>query len=169
MAVQTLLQDLALRGPVKRIERIGGRKKIFASWQTWAMFSATFAALTANGTVRPTPRRSIGGITTKRRERIHSRPDLRTTVFGIDIGKNVFHVAALNADGAVIQRAKFSRDTLMAFFEAAPKVLVGMEASPGLQWLARRLAAMGHDARIIPARFVRPYVKSNKTDTVDGE
>lgn len=99
---------------------------------------------------------------------MRSRPDPRTTAFGIDIGKKVFHVVALNAAGAVIQRAKFSRDTLMAFFEAAPKVLVGMEACPGSQWLARRLAAMGHDARIIPARFVKPYVKSNKTDTVDA-
>jgi transposase len=52
----------------------------------------------------------------------------------------------------------------MAFFEVAPKVLLGMEACPGSQWLARRLAAMGHDARIIPSRFVKPYVKSNKTD-----
>jgi transposase len=49
-----------------------------------------------------------------------------------------------------------------------PKALIGMEACPGSQWLAWRLAAMGHDARIIPARFVKPYVKSNKTDTVDA-
>jgi transposase len=48
------------------------------------------------------------------------------------------------------------------------KALIGMEACPGSQWLARRLIEMGHDARIIPARFVKPYVKSNKTDTVDA-
>lgn len=99
---------------------------------------------------------------------MRTKPDPRTTAFGIDIGKKVFHVVAANAAGAVIQRAKFSRDTLIAFFDAAPKVLIGMEACPGSQWLARRLAAMGHDARIIPARFVKPYVKSNKTDTVDA-
>lgn len=99
---------------------------------------------------------------------MRTKPDPQTTAFGIDIGKKVFHVVALNAAGAVIQRAKFSRDTLMAFFDAAPKALIGMEACPGSQWLARRLAAMGHDARIIPARFVKPYVKSNKTDTVDA-
>lgn len=97
-----------------------------------------------------------------------TKPIPETAAFGIDIGKKVFHVVALNAAGAVIQRAKFSRDTLMVFFEAAPKALVGMEACPGSQWLARRLAAMGHDARIIPARFVKPYVKSAKTDTVDA-
>lgn len=99
---------------------------------------------------------------------MRTKPDPETTAFGIDIGKKVFHVVAMNAAGAVIQRAKFSRDTLMAFFDAAPKVLVGMEACPGSQWLARSLVAMGHEARIIPARFVKPYVKSNKTDTVDA-
>lgn len=99
---------------------------------------------------------------------MRTKPIPETAAFGIDIGKKVFHVVALTAAGTVIQRAKFSRDTLMAFFETAPKVLIGMEACPGSQWLARRLAAMGHDARIIPARFVKPYVKSNKTDTVDA-
>ena len=99
---------------------------------------------------------------------MRTKPIPETAAFGIDIGKKVFHVVALNAAGAIIQRAKFSRDTLIGFFEIAPSALVGMEACPGSQWLARRLAAMGHDARIIPARFVKPYVKSNKTDTVDA-
>lgn len=99
---------------------------------------------------------------------MRTKPIPETAAFGIDIGKKVFHVVALNASGAVIQRSKFSRDTLMSFFEVAPKVLVGMEACPGSQWLARRLIAMGHDARIIPARFVKPYVKSNKTDIIDA-
>jgi transposase len=98
---------------------------------------------------------------------MRTKPIPATAAFGIDFGKKVFHVVALNAAGAVIHHAKFSRDTLMAFFEAAPKVLIGMEACPGSQWLARRLASLGHEARIIPARFVKPYVKSNKTDTVD--
>ncbi|MDP2082839.1 MAG: IS110 family transposase [Pseudotabrizicola sp.] len=99
---------------------------------------------------------------------MRTKPIPETVAFGIDIGKKVFHVVALNAAGAIIQRAKFSRDTLIGFFEIAPSAVVGMEACPGSQWLARRLAAMGHDARIIPARFVKPYVKSNKTDTVDA-
>lgn len=96
------------------------------------------------------------------------KPHPETKAFGIDIGKKVFHVVALDAAGAVLQRAKFSRDTLMAFFDTAPKALIGMEACLGSQWLARRLVVMAHDARIIPARFVKPYVKSNKTDTVDA-
>lgn len=96
------------------------------------------------------------------------KPHPETKAFGIDIGKKVFHVAALDAAGTVLQRAKFSRDTLISFFDTAPKALIGMEACPGSQWLARRLVSMGHDARIIPARFVKPYVKSNKTDTIDA-
>lgn len=75
---------------------------------------------------------------------------------------------AVNREGAVIQRGKFGRSTLQSFFDLAPNALIGMEACPGSQWLARKLIEMGHDARIIPARFVKPYVKSNKTDTVDA-
>ncbi len=59
-------------------------------------------------------------------------------------------------------------DTLLAFFERAEKAIVGMEACPGSQWLARKLQAMGHTVRIIPAQFVKPYVKSNKNDTIDA-
>ncbi len=88
--------------------------------------------------------------------------------YGIDIGKKAFHVVAVNHNGAVIQRAKFARETLQSFFDLAPKALIGVEACPGSQWLARKLIGMGYDARIIPARFVQPYVKSNKTDTVDA-
>jgi transposase len=90
-------------------------------------------------------------------------------VYGVDLGKNVFHVVALDAGGGVVQRAKFRRETLLAFFERADRVLVGMEACPGSQWLARKLQAIGHRVRIVPAQFVRPYVKSQKNDTIDAE
>lgn len=90
-------------------------------------------------------------------------------VFGVDLGKNIFHVVGLDERGAVVQRVKFRRDTLLAFFERARPTLVGMEACPGSQWLARKLLAMGHRVRIVPAQFVKPYVKSQKNDTVDAE
>ncbi len=99
--------------------------------------------------------------------RINPAPE--AAAYGIDIGKKVFHVVALNAEGSPIQRAKFSRETLLKFFEAADPGLVGMEACAGSQWLARKLIALGHAARIIPAKFVKPYVKSNKSDTIDAE
>ena len=90
-------------------------------------------------------------------------------VFGVDLGKNIFHVVGLDERGAVVQRVKFRRDTMLAFFERARPTLVGMEACPGSQWLARKLLAMGHRVRIVPAQFVKPYVKSQKNDTVDAE
>ncbi|MBN9008227.1 MAG: IS110 family transposase, partial [Rhizobiales bacterium] len=85
------------------------------------------------------------------------------------IGKNVFHVVGLDATGVPIQRATFRRETLLQFFERATRSLVGMEACPGSQWLARKLTALGHTVRIVPAKFVKPYVKSNKSDIIDAE
>ena len=96
-------------------------------------------------------------------------PSRDAAVYGVDLGKNVFHVVSLDAVGAVVQRVKFRRDTLLAFFERAARTIVGMEACPGSQWLARKLQAMGHTVRIVPAQFVKPYVKSQKNDTVDAE
>ena len=90
-------------------------------------------------------------------------------VFGVDIGKNVFHVVGADAAGAVVQKAKFRRDTLLRFFEAAERAVVAMEACPGSPWLARKLVQLGHIVRIIPAQFVKPYVKSNKSDIIDAE
>lgn len=90
-------------------------------------------------------------------------------VFGIDLGKNLFPVCGLDAAGAPIQRATFRLDTLLQFFERATPTIVGMEACPGSQWLARKLKAMGHTVRIILAKFVKPYVKSNKNDLIDAE
>ena len=76
-------------------------------------------------------------------------------VYGVDLGKNVFHVVGLDASGAVIQRVKLRGETLLAFFERAARTVVGMEACPGSQWLARKLQAMGHRLRILPAQFVK--------------
>ena len=100
---------------------------------------------------------------------MRTKPNPEAAAYGIDIGKKVFHVVAMDASGRPIQRAKFVRETLIRFFEAANPVLIGMEACAGSQWLARKLIARGHDARIIPAKFVKAYVKSNKSDTIDAE
>jgi transposase len=77
-------------------------------------------------------------------------------VYGVDIGKTRFDVVGLDAAGAVIERLKFRRETLLAFSAVAPKAHIGMEACPGSQWLARQLQAHGHRVSIIPAQFVKP-------------
>jgi transposase len=89
--------------------------------------------------------------------------------FGIDIGKNIFHVVGIDAAGRPIQKVKFKRDGLLRFFESPTSAVIGMEACPGSQWLARKLQGIGHNVRIIPAQFVKPYVKSNKNDIIDAE
>jgi transposase len=90
------------------------------------------------------------------------------TVYGIDIGKNTFHVVGLDSIGKPMLHSKFKRDRLLAHFANTPAALIGMESCPGSQWLARKLQASGHTVKIIPAQFVKPYVKSNKNDMVDA-
>ncbi|WP_283151231.1 IS110 family transposase [Silvimonas soli] len=90
------------------------------------------------------------------------------TVYGIDLGKTTFHVVGLDAAGHPVQRITLSRNTIFTFFSNATAALIGMEACPGSQWLARKLESMGHTVRIIPAQFVKPYVKSNKNDLIDA-
>ena len=89
-------------------------------------------------------------------------------VYGIDLGKSSYHVAGTDRDGRLVQRVTLSRATIFLFFSNAPAALIGMEACPGSQWLARKLETFGHSVRIIPAQFVKPYVKSNKNDAIDA-
>jgi len=89
--------------------------------------------------------------------------------YGIDLGKTWFHVVGLDTAGSPVKRAKLNRASITRFFVNLPRALVGMDACPGSQWLARKLQALGHEVRIVPAQFVKPYVKSNKNDTIDAE
>src|SRR5512145_185305 len=90
-------------------------------------------------------------------------------VLGIDIGKNTFHLIGLNEIGAINMRLKLSRRQLEARLANLPPCLVGMEACVGAHHLSRRLKALGHDARLMPARYVRAYLKGNKNDFRDAE
>jgi transposase len=90
-------------------------------------------------------------------------------VLGIDIGKNTFHLVGLNERGAIILRRKLSRGQLEARLANLPPCLIGMEACVGAHHLSRRLKALGHDARLMPARYVRAYLKGNKNDFRDAE
>jgi transposase len=90
-------------------------------------------------------------------------------VIGIDIGKNSFHVVGLDQRGAIVLRQKWSRGQVEARFANMPPCLVGMEACVGAHHLSRRLKALGHDARLMPAKYVRPYSKGQKNDFRDAE
>ena len=90
------------------------------------------------------------------------------TTVGIDIGKTTFHLIGLNARGAVILRLKMSRSQLLARLANMPPCLIGMEACVGAHHLARCLRALGHDARLMPARYVRPLSRGQKNDFNDA-
>jgi len=90
-------------------------------------------------------------------------------VYGVDLGKTWFHVVGRDATGRSLHRVKLSRSRIFPFFANTSAAVIGMEACPGSQWLARRLQALGHTVKIMPAQFVKPYVKSNKNDTIDAE
>ena len=90
-------------------------------------------------------------------------------VMGIDIGKNSFHVIGLDARGAIALRQKWSRGQVETRLANMPPCLIGMEACVGAHHLSRRLKTLGHDARLMPAKYVRPYSKGQKNDFRDGE
>jgi transposase len=85
-------------------------------------------------------------------------------IIGIDIGKNSFHVVAHDGNGNIILRQKWSRGQVESRLANVPPCLVGMEACVGAHHLARKLISLGHDARLMPARYVRPYAKGQKND-----
>ena len=90
-------------------------------------------------------------------------------VIGIDIGKNSFHVVGLDDRGAIVLRQKWSRGQIEARLANLPPCLIGMEACVGAHHLSRKLKALGHDARLMPAKYVRPYSKGQKNDFRDAE
>ena len=88
---------------------------------------------------------------------------------GIDLGKTTFHLVALGAHSQVVIRKKFSRQPLLNYTANLPSCLIGMEAGVGSHFLGRAFREQGHEVRLIPAQFVRPFVKSNKNDYCDAE
>jgi transposase len=90
-------------------------------------------------------------------------------VIGIDIGKNVFHLIGLDKSGAIVLKCKLSRGQLESRLANLPPCLIGMEACVGAHYLSRRLIALGHDARLMPAKYVKAFLKGNKNDFRDAE
>ncbi len=89
-------------------------------------------------------------------------------VIGIDIGKNSFHVVGLDGRGAIALRQKWSRGQVETRLANMPACLIGMEACVGAHHLSRRLRLLGHDARLMPAKYVRAYSKGQKNDFRDA-
>ena len=90
------------------------------------------------------------------------------TTIGIDIGKNTFPLIGLDRRGAIALQLKVSRPQLERRLANVPPCLIGMEACSGAHHIGRQLEALGHDVRLIPAQYVKPFVKSNKNDYRDA-
>ena len=91
------------------------------------------------------------------------------TSVGIDIGKDVFHLVGFGPDGYIVLRKKIKRLELVSVFENLAPCIVGMEACLSAHFVSRTLRKLGHEPRIIPAIYVKPFVKGQKNDYNDAE
>ena len=91
------------------------------------------------------------------------------TTIGIDLAKTVFQVHGVDAAGAAVVKRKLRRGQVLEVFARLDPCLVGMEACAGAHYWARELTALGHEVRIMPPSYVKPYVKRGKTDAADAE
>ena len=88
---------------------------------------------------------------------------------GIDLGKNTFHLVGLDRRGAIVSQLKLSRGQIERRLANVPPCLIAMEACSGSHHIGRRLTALGHEVRLIPAQYVKPFLKGHKNDYRDAE
>jgi len=93
----------------------------------------------------------------------------KITTIGLDLAKHVFQVHGVDASGALVVRKRLRRGQVVAFFAGLPRCLVGLEACATAHYWARELQAVGHEVRLMPAQYVKAYVKRNKNDAADAE
>ena len=91
------------------------------------------------------------------------------STIGLDLAKSVFQVHGVDGSGVVVIRKTLRRAQVLPFFAKLPRCLVGMEACGTSHHWAREIAKFGHDVRLMPARYVKPYVKRGKNDAADAE
>jgi len=91
------------------------------------------------------------------------------TTIGLDLAKHVFQVHGIDASGAPVVRKRLRRGEVLTFFARLPGCLVGVEACATAHYWARELQAVGHEVRLMPAQYVKAYVKRNKNDAADAE
>lgn len=90
-------------------------------------------------------------------------------IIGLDIAKSVFQVHGVNERGEVEFKRRLRRAQLLGYFAALPASRIGLEACGGAHHWARELTRLGHEARLLPPAYVKPYVKRGKSDALDAE
>jgi transposase len=91
------------------------------------------------------------------------------TTIGLDLAKHVFQVHGIDAQGTTVLRKRLRRGQVLAFFSCIPRCVVELEACATAHYWARELGALGHEVRVMPAQYVKAYVKRNKHDAADAE
>ena len=94
---------------------------------------------------------------------------MEIATLGIDLSKTTFHIVGLDRRGEIVLHRKLSRRQLLLFTANRSSMLIGMEACGGAHFLGRALREQGHEVRLMPAQYVKPYVKTNKNDYLDAE
>ena len=94
---------------------------------------------------------------------------MEITTIGLDLAKSIFQVHGVDASGNVVVRKALRRSQVLPFFKQTPRCLVGIEACGTSHHWARELIALGHEVRLMPPAYVKPYVKRGKTDAADAE
>jgi transposase len=92
----------------------------------------------------------------------------KITTIGLDLAKQVFHVVCCNVHGKVVRKNRLKRSQVLAYFSNLPRCLVGMEGCASAHHWARELGALGHEVKLIPPQYVKPYVRGNKNDYNDA-
>src|SRR6266498_3661690 len=91
------------------------------------------------------------------------------TTIGLDLAKHVFQAHGIDAEGTTVLRKRLRRGQVLAFFSRIPRCVVGLEACATAHYWARELGALGHEVRLMPAQYVKAYIKRNKHDAADAE
>ena len=94
---------------------------------------------------------------------------MQATMIGLDIAKSIFHAWGVDAQGKPVLSRRLGRAAVKTFFEKLPAATIGIEACGSSHYWARQLQALGHTVRLLPAAYVKPFVRRNKTDARDAE
>jgi transposase len=117
----------------------------------------------------PAPGIDVPYVVVDERHKPEESPVMKPTTIGLDLGKNALQIHGIDAEGRVVVRKQLRRRDVLPLFANLSPCLIGLEACATAHYWARELAFLGHEVRLMPPSYVKPYVKRGKNDAVDAE